>query len=173
MYTIGQVAKCYALSRSTLLYYDRIGLLRPSGRSAADYRLYSARDLKRMDRIVLFRSAGLPLEAIAGLLEQEEDQLDRALEGRLAAINDEIQHLRGQQQVILKILENEGAAKHTRVLSKDTWVGMLRAAGLDEDGMRNWHVEFERTSPEGHQDFLESIGIDGAEIEQIREWSRT
>jgi len=99
--------------------------------------------------------------------------LDRALEGRLAAINDEIQHLRGQQQVILKILENEGAAKHTRVLSKDTWVGMLRAAGLDEDGMRNWHVEFERTSPEGHQDFLESIGIDGAEIEQIREWSRT
>lgn len=172
MYTIGQVAKRYALSRSTLLYYDRIGLLRPGGRSAANYRLYSAGDLKKMDRIVLFRSAGLPLEAVAALLEQEDDDLDRALESRLSAINGEIQRLRKQQQVILRILESESAVKHTRVLSKETWVAMLRAAGLDEDGMRDWHVEFEKASPEGHQDFLESIGIEPGEIEAIRQWSR-
>jgi hypothetical protein len=36
---------------------------------------------------------------------------------------------------------------------------MLRAAGLDEDGMWAWYEEFEKSSPEGHQDFLESIGI--------------
>jgi hypothetical protein len=38
--------------------------------------------------------------------------------------------------------------------------------------MENWHVEFERTSPEAHQDFLESIGIAPDEIDLIREWSR-
>jgi DNA-binding transcriptional MerR regulator len=41
MHTIGQAAKHANLSRSTLLYYDRIGLLRPSGRSRAGYRLYN------------------------------------------------------------------------------------------------------------------------------------
>ncbi len=172
MYTIGQVAKRYALSRSALIYYDTIGLLHPSGRSVANYRLYSANDLKRMDRIVLLRSAGLPLEAIAALLGNEGDELGRALEGRLSAINDEIQRLRNQQQVILRLLENESTVKHSRVISRETWVDMLRAAGLDEDGMRNWHIEFEKTSPEGHQDFLESIGIDEDEIERIRGWSR-
>jgi hypothetical protein len=58
------------------------------------------------------------------------------------------------------------------VLTKETWVEILRASGLDEAGMENWHVEFERTSPEAHQDFLESIGIAPDEIDLIREWSR-
>ena len=40
MHTAGKLARRYALSRSTLLYYHRIGLLVPSGRSAANYRVY-------------------------------------------------------------------------------------------------------------------------------------
>jgi len=57
-------------------------------------------------------------------------------------------------------------------MNKETWVSILRASGLDEAGMRNWHIEFEKTSPEAHQDFLESIGIEKDEIELIRQWSR-
>jgi DNA-binding transcriptional MerR regulator len=53
MYTIGQVAKKYSLSRSTLIYYDRVGVLNPSGRSESNYRLYSDHDLEKMDRIKL------------------------------------------------------------------------------------------------------------------------
>ena len=40
----GELAKSAGLSRSTLLYYDRLGLLRPVGRSESNYRLYSATD---------------------------------------------------------------------------------------------------------------------------------
>ena len=173
MFTIGQVAKKYSLSRSTLIYYDKIGVLSPSGRSESNYRLYSTGDLEKMDRIMLFRSAGLPLESIANLIGQQDNELQSSLEGRLHSINNEIQGLRSQQQVILKILENENYAKHSRLVSKETWVSILRAAGLDDEGMRNWHVEFEATSPEAHQDFLESIGIEKDEIGLIREWSKT
>jgi hypothetical protein len=49
---------------------------------------------------------------------------------------------------------------------------MLKSAGLDEAGMKHWHIEFEMTSPEAHQDFLESIGIEESEIESIRAWSK-
>jgi len=172
MFTIGQVAKKYGLSRSTLIYYDSIGILTPSGRSESNYRLYSDNDLKKMDRMMLFRSAGLSLDSIPSLLDKKGDDLNSSLEHRLSSINNEIQGLRNQQKVILTILENESAVKGTRVITKETWVSLLKAAGLDEDGMRNWHVEFEKTSPEAHQDFLESIGIEKDEIISIREWSK-
>ena len=172
MFTIGQVAKKYGLSRSTLIYYDNIGILTPSGRSESNYRLYSDNDLKKMDRMMLFRSAGLSLDSIPSLLDKKGDDLNSSLEHRLSSINNEIQGLRNQQKVILNILENESAVKGSRVITKETWVSLLKAAGLDEDGMRNWHVEFEKTSPEAHQDFLESIGIEKDEIISIREWSK-
>ena len=76
MFTIGQVAKKYSLSRSTLIYYDSIGVLTPSGRSESNYRLYSESDLKKMDRVQLFRSAGLSLDSIELLLEKENSELD-------------------------------------------------------------------------------------------------
>ena len=172
MFTIGQVAKKYGLSRSTLIYYDNIGILTPSGRSESNYRLYSDNDLKKMDRMMLFRSAGLSLDSIPSLLDKKGDDLNSSLEHRLSSINSEIQGLRNQQKVILNILENESAIKGSRVITKETWVSLLKAAGLDEDGMKNWHVEFEKTSQEAHQDFLESIGIEKDEIISIREWSK-
>ena len=69
MYTIGYLVKNFALSRSTLLYYDKIGLLKPSGRSDANYRLYTQDDVRKMEQIALYKEAGLTLEAIANLLE--------------------------------------------------------------------------------------------------------
>ena len=172
MFTIGQVAKKYGLSRSTLIYYDKIGILTPSGRSESNYRLYSDIDLKKMDRMMLFRSAGLSLDSMPSLLDKKGDDLNSSLEHRLSSINNEIQGLRNQQKVILNILENESAVKGSRVITKETWVSLLKAAGLDEEGMKNWHIEFEKTSPEAHQDFLESIGIEKDEIKSIRDWSK-
>lgn len=172
MLTIGQVARKFSLSRSTLLYYDRMGVLSPSGRSVSNYRLYSAADLERMERIVLLRSAGLSLEAIARLLEAPDSDLGDTLERRLASINSEIQALRNQQQVILDVLGTHDLAGRTRVMNKETWVSILESAGLDDAAMHDWHREFEKTTPEGHQDFLESLGIAADEIAGIRRWSR-
>ena len=172
MFTIGQVAKKYSLSRSTLIYYDSIGVLTPSGRSDSNYRLYSDSDLKKMDKISLFRDAGLSLNTISMLLDKEGNELNQSLEHRLLSINTEIQGLRNQQKVILQILESKSAIRNSRVVTKETWVSLLEAAGLDEAGMEKWHIEFERTSPEAHQDFLESIGIEKDEVASIRKWSK-
>jgi len=172
MHTIGQLTKRYSLSRSTLIYYDTIGILPPSGRSDSNYRLYSDSDLKKMDKIVLYRQAGLSLSSISELLDKEGDTVNAALEHRLFSINHEIQGLRNQQKVILRILESKGPVQSVRVITKNTWVSLLAAAGLDETGMKKWHIEFEKTSPEAHQDFLESIGIESDEIAMIREWSK-
>lgn len=58
-------------------------------------------------------------------------------------------------------------------VTKQEWVEMFRAIGLDEQRMHAWHVEFETRTPEGHQSFLEWLDIPPAEIDDIRLRSRT
>ena len=55
------------------------------------------------------------------------------------------------------------------MITKDRWVEIMRAAGLSDDDMHNWHRQFERLEPEAHQEFLESLGIEPDEIQAIRE----
>jgi len=171
MYTVGQIAKKFLISRSTLLYYDSIGLLKPSGRSGANYRLYSEEDLKKMERIALYRETGIPLKIIAGVLEKSDTNTP-ILENRLSTINKEIQNLRTQQKIILQLLKSENTEIPSRVITKDQWVSLLKAAGLDEDAMALWHIEFEQLAPEAHQDFLESLGVQESEIKSIRKLSK-
>jgi DNA-binding transcriptional MerR regulator len=66
---IGEVAAATGLTVRTLHHYDEIGLLRPTERSDAGYRLYSDDDVRRLYRIVAFRRLGLALDEIGGLLD--------------------------------------------------------------------------------------------------------
>lgn len=171
VYRISQLARLYGLSRSTLLHYDRIGLLRPSQRSRANYRVYSAADRRRLEKICRYRGAGLSLQEIKSVLAAPHHKTVQALENRLEALNREIHALRAQQQVIVDLLKDRSLLAGTRVLDKDQWVAVLRGAGLDDAAMGKWHVAFERMSPEAHQDFLESLGMSASEIAEIRSWS--
>ncbi len=53
----------------------------------------------------------------------------------------------------------------------DQWVEMFRAIGLTDDQMHRWHSEFERRHPQGHQSFLEWLGIPAERIGEIRQQS--
>jgi MerR family transcriptional regulator, thiopeptide resistance regulator len=170
-WTIGQVARRFALARSTLLHYDAIGLLSPKARTDSNYRLYGEADLAKLEKIRQYREAGLSLDSIAQVLARNGGGLVSALERRLFAINQEIQGLRDQQALILRLLDSQTASLAAPLVDKTMWVAMLRAAGLDESGMMRWHREFERFAPDAHQEFLESLGIGPEEIRSIRVWS--
>lgn len=170
MYTIGKLAKKFRLSRSALLYYDSIGALKPTARTDADYRVYSAEDARRLEQICTYRKAGLPLTEIRRLLDASESSLTEALEKRLEELNEEIQRLREQQHFIIGLLKNNSLFARINVMNKETWVSLLAASGFTEDDMRRWHREFERVSPDKHVRFLEFLGIPHQEIELIRSW---
>lgn len=172
MLSIGQLARRFGLSRSALLYYDAIGLLSPRARTAAGYRRYSAQDVARLEQIDLYRKAGLPLARIARVLAGDRGTLAGALETRLAELNRQVQSLRRQQQLVLALLQERAGRLGARYLDKQRWVAILRATGMSEEDMRRWHVEFEASAPEAHQDFLESLGLDAEEVDRIRGWSR-
>ncbi|MEH0844435.1 MerR family transcriptional regulator [Micromonospora sp. CPCC 205711] len=68
-YTVGQVARAARVTVRTLHHYDEIGLLSPSGRTAAGYRRYDDADLERLQQIRYYRELGFPLDEIAAILD--------------------------------------------------------------------------------------------------------
>jgi DNA-binding transcriptional MerR regulator len=72
-WTVGQVADLFGVTVRTLHHYDEIGLLSPSERSRAGYRLYTDEDLVRLQQVVVYRRLELPLDEIASLLADGTD----------------------------------------------------------------------------------------------------
>ncbi|MEJ2638765.1 MAG: MerR family DNA-binding transcriptional regulator [Desulfosarcinaceae bacterium] len=173
MITIGKLARQFDLSRSTLLYYDRIGLLKASGRTPSNYRIYTQADVRRLEKICLFRQTGMDLKTIAVTLRTSNSSLAQTLERQIDLLNQRIQTLRRQQHLLVRLLkEIEGEELPIKVMDKQSWVHLLRSAGMDDTAMGDWHQAFEQLSPEAHQHFLESLGIPAEEVRAIRDWSQ-
>lgn len=71
MYRIQEFATLAGVTVRALHHYDRLGLLKPSGRSNAGYRLYRDCDFARLEQIVVLKFLGLPLKQIGRLLKRE------------------------------------------------------------------------------------------------------
>lgn len=172
MFRISELARKYDLSRSTLLYYDKIGLLSPTGRSEAGYRLYSRTDEKRLETICAYRRAGLSLDDIKSILDSVDAPERDVLEHRLQQLGREILTLQNQQKVLAGILKAKATGAPFATTDKELWISMFRAAGMEEESMTRWHSEFEQRAPQDHHAFLLSIGIPEKEALQIRKLSR-
>src|SRR3954451_15158420 len=92
---VGEVAALAGVTVRALHHYDRIGLLSPSGRTAAGYRSYSHPDLDRLHQVLLYRELGFPLEEIVTLLDDPSA--------------DPAEHLRRQHRLLRERLERTSA----------------------------------------------------------------
>lgn len=105
-WTVGQVADLFDVTVRTLHHYDEIGLLVPSERSRAGYRLYTAEDLTRLQQVVVYRRLEMPLEEIATLLDRGEDAADH-LRRQRATVMTRLDELRELVSAIDRALERE------------------------------------------------------------------
>jgi MerR family transcriptional regulator, thiopeptide resistance regulator len=78
-YKAQEFAERAGVTVRTLHHYDRLGLLAPSGRSEAGYRLYGDRDLVRLEQILALKFIGFPLREIRRLLKRDAKDLPGAL----------------------------------------------------------------------------------------------
>ena len=127
---VKEVARLSGVSVRTLHHYDEIGLLVPSARTEAGYRLYDDRDLLRLQQILIGRTQGLSLEEIrrglddpkldrrAALLEQRAHLAERVKETQamIRAVDSALAALeaggRGGQMDITEIFEGFNPAEH-------------------------------------------------------------
>jgi DNA-binding transcriptional MerR regulator len=109
-FTVGQLAKLTGVTVRTLHHYDDLGLVQPSGRSNSGYRLYADQDVLRLQRVLLYRELGLPLDQIAAVLDDPGESARASLlahremlvekrvrlDAMLAAVDAALRHEEGQ-----------------------------------------------------------------------------
>ncbi len=174
MLSVSQIARQFGLSRTAILYYESVGLLKPAHRSAAAYRLYGKKEIEVLRQICLYRSVGISVRDIERLLSGADGGAAAVLNRRLVELESEIGELRRHQQAIVKLLQaKKSLSGRTKDMTKEKWTSIMKAAGFSEDDMKRWHQEFERAAPDDHQEFLTYLHIGPEEIRHIRDWSRS
>ncbi len=78
MFTVNEVSKIAGISVRTLQYYDKIGLLPPSGFTDSGYRLYNENSLEKLQTILLFRELEFPLKEIKKIIENPDFDKEKA-----------------------------------------------------------------------------------------------
>jgi DNA-binding transcriptional MerR regulator len=169
---VTHLARACGLSRSTVLYYESMGLLKPARRSAGNYRVYGERDLERLRQICIYRGAGVKLGDIRSILDEPRSDAAGVLKRRLAELSGEIERLRDHQRAIARLLKDTEQLRRLPMVTKEKWTEIMRGAGFTNDDMQRWHAEFEKSAPQEHQEFLEFLHIPQEEVKTIREWSR-
>lgn len=130
MYQISELARQAGLSRSTLLYYEKIGLIR-GRRMPNGYRAYDELDLQRLRLIRELRAGGLHLKEIATVLAAKLDPA--LLRRRLGQLDREI-------------------AEKQRARN-------LLAGLLGERSLTEWHMSLNALAPDAHLDWLITQGF--------------
>jgi DNA-binding transcriptional MerR regulator len=105
-HTVGVIAELTGISIRTLHHYDEIGLLEPSGRSAAGYRLYSPDDLRRLQQILFYRELDFDLGSIAEILAEPATTADDHLRRQRGLLTDRIT----RHQAMVTAIDRELAA---------------------------------------------------------------
>ncbi|MEB0138694.1 MULTISPECIES: MerR family transcriptional regulator [unclassified Undibacterium] len=119
---IGELAKRTGLSVRTLHHYDKIGLLSPSQRSSAAYRLYNRADITRLYRIVALRRLDLSLAEIAALVDHEHADLNSVISDQLRLLEQQINNGIALRERLRDLHTLVQANKEPQL---DYWLGIL------------------------------------------------
>lgn len=99
-YSVGQVADLAGVTVRTLHHYDEVGLLSPTGRSAAGYRVYEESDLGRLQQILFYRELGFVLKEISTIVDDPRTDADGHLRRQRELLTGKIERLRTMVEAI-------------------------------------------------------------------------
>ncbi len=138
-YRISELAALVDLSRTALLYYEKLGLIAGT-RQSNGYRIYGDKDLQRLRLLQQLQAGGLTLNECKACLDAK---VDRALlTNRL-------------QQLDAEIAEKQQARQ-------------LLAALLGRGPLREWHERTNQLAPDAHLDWLKQQGFDEKEALHLK-----
>ncbi|HLH05683.1 MAG TPA: MerR family transcriptional regulator [Terriglobales bacterium] len=108
LYQAHEFAELAGVTVRALHHYDRLGLLKPAHRSEAGYRLYSRKDLARLEQIVVLKFLGMPLREIGEVLQQETATLPQTLQHQQQVLTEQRRQLDKAIAVIAKASQSIG-----------------------------------------------------------------
>lgn len=135
-HTVGDVAKIARISVRALHHYDEIGLLEPSGRTEAGYRLYTDRDLERLQQVLFFRELGFTLEDVARILRDPHFDRRQALIAQRAMLVEKGERIGAMVALVDRTLESLG--KGTVMGAEELFEGDFDPGVHEEEARERW-----------------------------------
>ena len=153
MRTVKGISNITGISVRTLHYYDEIGLLKPSDKSDAGYRLYDDKALEQLQQILFFREFDIPLKEIKAVMEnpaldgnhilkmQREMLLTKIkrMEHLVASIDD---ILKGDNKMDFAIFNKTEVDEMFQAMTKHMPVEMKQKAIDEFGGLEKWHEHY-------------------------------
>ncbi|MDM7829890.1 MerR family transcriptional regulator [Cellulomonas edaphi] len=118
---VGEMAQASGLTIRTLHYYEQIGLLTPSARSAAGHRLYDTSDAQRLYQISLLRRLGMGLGEVRRALDDPEWDVEAAMRTHLAALDERLEATARLRSQVAGALASDGTDLLAVVEEMTTW----------------------------------------------------
>ena len=101
---ISEVSQKYNVSKDTLRYYEKIGLLKPIAKNKSGMRDYSKEDCIRLEEVLFYRSADVAIDRLKMYIDLFEEG-DSTLEQRRTVLVNYIVHLEEEQKRIGKSIK--------------------------------------------------------------------
>ncbi|MFE3194528.1 MerR family transcriptional regulator [Nocardia sp. NPDC059240] len=137
MWKVGELAAQAGLTVRTLHHYDRIGLVRPAGRTSSGHRLYIEADVQRLYQVLALRQLGLGLDQIAKVLAGTVD-----MARVLAAHRDYLAaQLTATQDLHALVATLAATAENRPDISVNHFLGLIRRTVMVDDTVENYFTE--------------------------------
>lgn len=136
-HTVGTIARMTGVSVRTLHHYDEIGLVVPSGRTSAGYRVYDDADVERLHQVLTYRELGFPLEQIATLLDDPSADAMAHLEEQRKLLSERIDRLHRMVAAVEDMMNSKKqgvqlTAEEQAEIFGDDWPGEEYAQEAEE-----------------------------------------
>jgi DNA-binding transcriptional MerR regulator len=125
----GELAGKCGVTIRTLRFYDRKSLLKPSGRTEAGHRLYSMKDMVKLQHILTLKFIGLSLNAIKDTMAKNSENLNLLLRSQRNSIEQKIEHM---QLAVKAIKQAEDALVSSNNLSMENVIKVIKAVQAEK-----------------------------------------
>ncbi len=153
MRTVKEISDLTGISVRTLHYYDEIGLLKPTDKSEAGYRLYDDKALETLQQILFFREFDIPLKEIKAIMANPALDRNQILQmqrkmltvkkermERLIASIDSI--LKGDNKMDFAIFDKKEVEEMFRLTYERMPEKMRKIAADEFGGVEEWKKHF-------------------------------
>lgn len=148
--TVGRIARLVGVSVRTLHHWDEIGLVSPSARSWAGYRLYDADDVARLHQVLVYRETGMSLQQVARVLDDPGTDAAAHLARQRELLLARIAHLQRMVRAVDTMMEKNAmsttmtAAQRAEIMG-DQWDPAWEAEAEERWGRTDdWRVAADR-----------------------------
>ena len=125
---IGEFAKRSGVTVKTLLHYDKIGLLQPSLKTQAGYRIYCDEDFIKLQQIITLKFIGLSLEEIKQIINEKNQNIENIISVQTRALEEKKKHI---ETVITALNKAEKQIQNNSFLEVQQLIDIIKITNME------------------------------------------